>query len=89
MRRKAEFCFAFLLLVDILMTMLTETMILFLCNQDLFDFRYISIGDIAHLGSHPPNVAAIYRHVEGMFVPPVGYDLVRNFSQNPCQCFDH
>ncbi|XP_008465914.2 uncharacterized protein LOC103503494 isoform X1 [Cucumis melo] len=37
---------------------------------------YISIGDIAHLGSHPPNVAAIYRHVEGMFVPPVGYDLV-------------
>ncbi|XP_023553987.1 uncharacterized protein LOC111811402 [Cucurbita pepo subsp. pepo] len=37
---------------------------------------YVSIGDIAHLGSHPPNVAAIYRYMEGMFAPPVGYDLV-------------
>ncbi|KAL0326636.1 UNVERIFIED_CONTAM: hypothetical protein Sangu_1741600 [Sesamum angustifolium] len=42
---------------------------------------YVSIGDIARSGSHPPNVAAIYRKSE-MFAFPVGYDLVwRN-------CFD-
>lgn len=64
------------------MTKPAEFLILFLYNKDLFHFRYVSIGDIAHLGSHPPNVAAVYRHLEGMFAPPVGYDLVRNFSQN-------
>ncbi|KAL0296338.1 UNVERIFIED_CONTAM: putative vacuolar protein sorting-associated protein 13A [Sesamum radiatum] len=37
--------------------------------------RYVSIGDIARSGSHPPNVAAIYRKSE-MFALPVGYDLV-------------
>ncbi|KAL2233065.1 UNVERIFIED_CONTAM: putative vacuolar protein sorting-associated protein 13D, partial [Sesamum indicum] len=36
---------------------------------------YVSIGDIARSGSHPPNVAAIYRKSE-MFAFPVGYDLV-------------
>ncbi|KAL0372966.1 UNVERIFIED_CONTAM: putative vacuolar protein sorting-associated protein 13D [Sesamum calycinum] len=35
---------------------------------------YVSIGDIARSGSHPPNVAAIYRKSE-MFALPVGYDL--------------
>ncbi|XVE65214.1 hypothetical protein DITRI_Ditri07aG0162900 [Diplodiscus trichospermus] len=37
---------------------------------------YVSIGDIAHVGSHPPNVAAIYRNVDQLFALPVGYDLV-------------
>ncbi|KAL0446425.1 UNVERIFIED_CONTAM: hypothetical protein Slati_1770400 [Sesamum latifolium] len=37
---------------------------------------YVSIGDIARSGSHPPNVAAIYRKSEKMFAFPVGYDLV-------------
>lgn len=87
-----------ILLVEIWTTKLTEILILFLRNKDLFHFRYVSIGDVAHLGSHPPNVAAIYRHTDGMFAPPVGYDLVRKFSQNctmyyyylskPCQWRD-
>ncbi|XP_065877732.1 uncharacterized protein [Euphorbia lathyris] len=38
---------------------------------------YVSIGDIARVGSHPPNVAAIYRYVERLFAAPVGYDLVQ------------
>lgn len=42
----------------------------------LFPFRYVSIGDIAHVGSHPPNVAAVYCNVDRLFAPPVGYDLV-------------
>ncbi|KAL6543919.1 hypothetical protein OROGR_010416 [Orobanche gracilis] len=37
---------------------------------------YISIGDIARCGSHPPTVAAIYRNSDKLFVLPVGYDLV-------------
>ncbi|BFG31191.1 hypothetical protein CerSpe_174650 [Prunus speciosa] len=37
---------------------------------------YVSIGDIAHIGSHPPNVAAVYRKIDRLFAPPVGYDLV-------------
>ncbi|XP_050223282.1 uncharacterized protein LOC126673249 [Mercurialis annua] len=37
---------------------------------------YISIGDIAHVGSHPPNVAALYRKVDGLCALPIGYDLV-------------
>ncbi|KAK6935059.1 Pleckstrin homology domain [Dillenia turbinata] len=37
---------------------------------------YISVGDIAHVGCHPPNVAAVYNNVEGLFALPVGYDLV-------------
>ncbi|OMP08179.1 Vacuolar protein sorting-associated protein 62 [Corchorus olitorius] len=37
---------------------------------------YVSIGDIAHVGSHPPNVAAVYRNIDKLFALPVGYDLV-------------
>ncbi|EEF45057.1 vacuolar protein sorting-associated protein, putative [Ricinus communis] len=44
---------------------------------------YISIGDIAHVGSHPPNVAALYRKIDGLFALPMGYDLVwRNCSDD-------
>ncbi|XP_068305501.1 uncharacterized protein [Pyrus communis] len=37
---------------------------------------YVSIGDIAHIGSHPPNVAAVYCKIDRLFALPVGYDLV-------------
>ncbi|KAF6135497.1 hypothetical protein GIB67_015350 [Kingdonia uniflora] len=37
---------------------------------------YISVGDIARVGTHPPNVAALYRNINGQFTLPVGYDLV-------------
>ncbi|XWS49634.1 hypothetical protein CRYUN_Cryun12cG0020000 [Craigia yunnanensis] len=37
---------------------------------------YVSIGDIARVGSHPPNVAAVYQNVDKLFALPVGYDLV-------------
>ncbi|KAM7253783.1 hypothetical protein ACFE04_031465 [Oxalis oulophora] len=37
---------------------------------------YISIGDVAHVGMHPPNVAAVYQKTDGLFAVPVGYDLV-------------
>ncbi|KAF2308991.1 hypothetical protein GH714_042439 [Hevea brasiliensis] len=36
---------------------------------------YISIGDIARVGSHPPNVAALYRNSDRLFALPMGYDL--------------
>jgi hypothetical protein len=41
-----------------------------------FFCRYVSIGDVAHAGIHPPHFAAIYKNVSGNFVPPLGYDLV-------------
>lgn len=44
----------------------------------LFAVRYVSIGDIARVGSHAPNVAAVYSKVDRLFARPVGYDLVRN-----------
>ncbi|XP_057978559.1 uncharacterized protein LOC131164992 isoform X2 [Malania oleifera] len=37
---------------------------------------YVSIGDIARVGCHPPNVAAVYRNIDQQFTLPVGYDLV-------------
>ncbi|XP_052211647.1 uncharacterized protein LOC127814276 isoform X2 [Diospyros lotus] len=37
---------------------------------------YVSVGDIAHIGSHPPNVASVYRNSDKLFALPVGYDLV-------------
>ncbi|KAA8522113.1 hypothetical protein F0562_012573 [Nyssa sinensis] len=37
---------------------------------------YVSVGDIARVGSHPPNVAAVYRNSDKLFMLPVGYDLV-------------
>ncbi|KAL8101699.1 hypothetical protein AgCh_033550 [Apium graveolens] len=36
---------------------------------------YVSIGDIAHLGCHPPNAAAVYNNSNKLFAHPVGYDL--------------
>jgi hypothetical protein len=44
----------------------------------LFHYRYVSIGDIARVGSHAPTVAAVYRNIDRLFALPVGYDLVRN-----------
>ncbi|KAL6008537.1 hypothetical protein ACLOJK_034050 [Asimina triloba] len=44
---------------------------------------YISTGDIARVGVHPPNVAAVYQNVNGLFEAPVGYDLVwRNCAED-------
>ncbi|KAH6774114.1 pleckstrin homology domain-containing protein [Perilla frutescens var. frutescens] len=37
---------------------------------------YVSIGDIARPGCHPPNVAAIYRNIDKLFASPIGYDLI-------------
>lgn len=37
---------------------------------------YISIGDIARAGGHPPNVSAVYRYSDKLFTLPVGFDLV-------------
>ncbi|XP_010540792.1 PREDICTED: uncharacterized protein LOC104814451 [Tarenaya hassleriana] len=37
---------------------------------------FVSVGDVAHVGSHPPNVAAVYHNTDGLFALPVGYDLV-------------
>lgn len=39
-------------------------------------FRYISIGDIAHVGTYQPQLAAVYKNVDGNFAVPIGYDLV-------------
>ncbi|KAK7309084.1 hypothetical protein RJT34_05549 [Clitoria ternatea] len=44
---------------------------------------YMHIGDIAHVGIHPPNVAAVYRKIDGFFALPMGYDLVwRNCEED-------
>lgn len=48
----------------------------------------MSVGDVAHVGSHPPNVAAVYNNTNGVFALPVGYDLVSisltfYFNRNP------
>ncbi|XP_052881690.1 uncharacterized protein LOC108482794 [Gossypium arboreum] len=37
---------------------------------------YVSVGDIARVGNHPPNVAAVYQSIDKLFALPVGYDLV-------------
>ncbi|XP_031385571.1 uncharacterized protein LOC116199374 isoform X2 [Punica granatum] len=37
---------------------------------------YVSIGDVAHVGTHPPNCAAVYWNINELFALPVGYDLV-------------
>ncbi|XP_024994007.1 uncharacterized protein LOC112527539 isoform X2 [Cynara cardunculus var. scolymus] len=37
---------------------------------------YISVGDIARIGTHPPNVAAVYQNTDRLFALPLGYDLV-------------
>ncbi|XP_073111690.1 uncharacterized protein [Elaeis guineensis] len=44
---------------------------------------YISVGDIAHVGTHPPHVAAIYQDSDRNFALPMGYDLVwRNCAED-------
>nr|XP_009413254.1 PREDICTED: uncharacterized protein LOC103994598 isoform X1 [Musa acuminata subsp. malaccensis] len=44
---------------------------------------YVSVGDIAHVGGHPPTVAAVYRDSDRNFALPVGYDLVwRNCAED-------
>ncbi|XP_062205491.1 uncharacterized protein LOC133907454 isoform X2 [Phragmites australis] len=44
---------------------------------------YVSIGDVAHVGTHPPHFAAVYRTVNGNFALPLGYDLVwRNCAED-------
>lgn len=45
-------------------------------------YRYVSVGDIAHVGIHPPHVAAIYRNSNLYFALPIGYDLVRFLNLN-------
>ncbi|KAG9142715.1 hypothetical protein Leryth_005471 [Lithospermum erythrorhizon] len=37
---------------------------------------YVSVGDIARAGSHPPTVAAVYHNFDKLLSRPVGYDLV-------------
>ncbi|KAK4746515.1 hypothetical protein SAY87_012827 [Trapa incisa] len=37
---------------------------------------YVSIGDVVHIGIHPPNCAAVYCNIKSVFALPVGYDLV-------------
>lgn len=37
---------------------------------------YVSVGDTARPGHHPPNVAAVYRYSDKLFRNPVGFDLV-------------
>ncbi|KAF8380627.1 hypothetical protein HHK36_028116 [Tetracentron sinense] len=37
---------------------------------------FASIGDIARVGTHSPNVAAVYHNIDDQFALPVGYDLV-------------
>lgn len=44
---------------------------------------YISIGDVAHVGTHPPQLAAVYKNANGNFALPLGYDLVwRNCAED-------
>ncbi|KAL3817950.1 hypothetical protein ACJIZ3_003855 [Penstemon smallii] len=37
---------------------------------------YVSVGDIARSGTHPPNVAAVYHNADKLFAVPIGFDLV-------------
>ncbi|MCO5606510.1 hypothetical protein L7F22_060698 [Adiantum nelumboides] len=37
---------------------------------------YVSVGDIAHIGKHPPMVSAVYHYEEQYFKHPIGFDLV-------------
>ncbi|MCO5611230.1 hypothetical protein L7F22_065481 [Adiantum nelumboides] len=37
---------------------------------------YVSVGDIAHIGKHPPMVSVVYHYEEQHFKHPVGFDLV-------------
>ncbi|KAI6702353.1 hypothetical protein NL676_011489 [Syzygium grande] len=37
---------------------------------------YVSVGDIARVGNHPPHCAAVYNNSDRLFALPIGYDLV-------------
>uniref|UniRef100_A0A1J3IIE4 Putative vacuolar protein sorting-associated protein 13A n=1 Tax=Noccaea caerulescens TaxID=107243 RepID=A0A1J3IIE4_NOCCA len=37
---------------------------------------FVSVGDVAHVGTHPPTVAAVYNNADRVFALPLGYDLV-------------
>nr|CAB3500118.1 unnamed protein product [Digitaria exilis] len=44
---------------------------------------YVSIGDVAHVGTHAPHCAAVYKNDNGNFALPLGYDLVwRNCAED-------
>jgi len=44
---------------------------------------YVSIGDVAHVGTYPPPLAAVYKNANGNFTLPLGYDLVwRNCAED-------
>ncbi|CAD6212089.1 unnamed protein product [Miscanthus lutarioriparius] len=44
---------------------------------------YVSIGDVAHVGTHPPHFASVYKNINGNFALPLGYDLVwRNCAED-------
>ncbi|KAF8689392.1 hypothetical protein HU200_041935 [Digitaria exilis] len=44
---------------------------------------YVSIGDVAHVGTHAPHCAAVYKKDNGNFALPLGYDLVwRNCAED-------
>jgi hypothetical protein len=59
-------------------------MLSYSCNVTLFyaediepiTFRYVSIGDVAHVSTYQPHLAAVYKNVDGNFALPIGYDLV-------------
>lgn len=54
-------------------------------NIELIIFRYISIGDVAHVGTYQPHLADVYKNVDGNFALPIGYDLVSTQGYFFCQ----
>lgn len=44
--------------------------------SSILSCRYVSVGDIVHVGTHAPSVAAVYRNSDNNFALPVGFDLV-------------
>lgn len=45
--------------------------------SSILSCRYVSVGDIVHVGTHAPSVAAVYRNSDNNFALPIGFDLVR------------
>ncbi|KAL6642664.1 hypothetical protein ACP70R_020845 [Stipagrostis hirtigluma subsp. patula] len=44
---------------------------------------FVSTGDVAHVGTHLPHFAEVYKNVDGNFTLPLGYDLVwRNCAED-------
>jgi vacuolar protein sorting-associated protein 13A/C len=42
----------------------------------LFACRYVSVGDVAYVGKHPPTIVMTYKNGKGRFAEPTGFDLV-------------